>query len=189
MATSTARLRTVWRHLSRIPGGRRLFDALLGWLVPYSGSVGPRVRELAPGRAVVALRERRRLRNHLHSVHAIALANLGELASGLAMTLALPDGARGIPVRIEVDYLKKARGRINAVGRADPPESVTVELEAEAYAELRDEAGAGDVVARVTVIWKLAPEEEDPPHGEASSTTASSTTKRRRPRATRRPWT
>lgn len=157
MSRERSRLETAWRRLSGLPGGRRLFDHILGWMVPYSGSIRPRVLELEPGRARVAIRERRRLRNHLRSVHALALGNLGELASGLAMTLALPDGTRGIPIRLEIDYLKKARGTIIAVGTASPPAAVLEETEDVAYAELTDEAG--DPVARVVVRWKLAPRE------------------------------
>lgn len=161
MADPAARLQTAWRRLSRIPGGRRIFDGILGWMVPYSGSIRPHVLDLQPGRATVTIRDRRRLRNHLRSVHAIALANLAELASGLAMTLALPPGTRGIPIRIEIDYLKKARGTITARGTAAPPDRVTGEMEAAARAELTD--AAGDVTATATVTWKLAPREEAPP--------------------------
>jgi acyl-coenzyme A thioesterase PaaI-like protein len=157
MSTVQGRLSASWKRLSRVPGGRRIFDFLLGMMVPYSGSVRPRVLELEPGRARVAIREKRRLRNHFRSIHAIALANVGELASGLAMTLALPEGTRGIPVHLEIEYLKKARGTILAEGTARPPSSVTAEVEDEARAELTDEAG--DVVARVVVRWKLAPVE------------------------------
>ncbi len=158
MPTPTTRLHTAWRRLSGIPGGRRIFDRLLAWMVPYSGSIRPRVLELEPGRAVVSIRERRRLRNHLRSVHAIALANLAELASGLAMTLALPADVRGIPVRIRIDYVKKARGTIVAHGQAAPPARLTGEVEAEATAELRDDAG--DIVASAVVTWNLSPLEE-----------------------------
>ena len=152
------RLLGLWRRLSRVPGGRRLFARVLARTVPYSGSIRPDVLELEPGRALVAIDERRALRNHFHSVHAIALANLGELASGLAMTLALPEGVRGIPTRIEVDYLKKARGRIVAEGRATLPSVVEADTDATATAELRDDAG--DVVANVAVRWRLSPEAE-----------------------------
>lgn len=152
-----ARLESLWRRLSPLPGGRRLFEFLLRRMVPYSGSIRPRVVDLEPGRAVVAIRDRRRLRNHLRSVHAIALANLGELTSGLAMTLALPPGTRGIPIRLEIDWVKKARGRITAEGRAAPPAAIPDEVEDTATAELRDETG--DVVASVVVVWKLGPAE------------------------------
>jgi acyl-coenzyme A thioesterase PaaI-like protein len=152
--TSDTLLR-LWRRIAPLPGGPRLYGVLVGWIAPYSGSIRPRVLHLEAGLARVQLRERRRLRNHLRSVHALALANLGELASGLAMISALPPDARGIPVRLEVDYLKKARGRITAEGRADAPPRVDMDLDAVATAELRD--AEGEVVVRMTVTWRLAP--------------------------------
>ncbi|MEJ2501999.1 MAG: DUF4442 domain-containing protein [Gemmatimonadota bacterium] len=158
MPSPAERLVFAWDRLSHLPGGRRVFDWLLGWMVPYSGSIGPRVVELEPGRARVTLTERRRLRNHLHSIHALALGNLGELASGLAMTLALPPDTRGIPIRIEIDYHKKARGTIIAEGRAVPPAAVTEETEAIATAALHD--GDDDVVAEVVVTWRLRPQSQ-----------------------------
>jgi hypothetical protein len=73
------------------------------------------------------------------------------------MTMALPGGIRGIPIRLEIEYLKKARGRIVAEGRAAPPASVLEPVEDTVTAELRDDAG--EVVSRVRVLWRLAPEE------------------------------
>lgn len=156
MATASARLASAWSTLSRVPGGRSIFGLLIRLAVPYSGSIRPRVLRMEPGHATVEIRERRRLRNHLRSVHAIALANAGELSSGLAMTMALPPHVRGIPVRIEIDYLKKARGRIRVEGRAEPPTAVESDVETQAFAELFDEEGA--MVARLVATWRLRPE-------------------------------
>jgi acyl-coenzyme A thioesterase PaaI-like protein len=156
MPDLTRRVAKVWSRFAPLPGGAWLFSRLLGRMVPYSGSIHPRVLVLEPGYARVAIQERRRLRNHLRSVHALALANLGELTSGLAMTLALPSGVRGIPVRIEIDYLKKARGRIVADGHASPPQTVSGDQDATATAELTDEDG--ETVARMTVTWRLSPQ-------------------------------
>jgi acyl-coenzyme A thioesterase PaaI-like protein len=147
-----ARLLADWRRFARVPGGRWLFSRAVGRVAPYSGSIGARVESLEPGRAVLSLRDRRRVRNHLRSVHAIALANLGELTSGLAAMSALPRGVRGIPDRIEIDYLKKARGRLTATGTASIP-PVTEPITTEAVADIRD--AAGDVVATVRVRWRL----------------------------------
>ena len=109
---------------------------------------------MAPGRVRVSVRDRRAIRNHLHSVHAVALVNLGELATGLAMVGALPSTVRGILVGLEVAFHKKARGSLAATCSCTVPH-VTEDLEQPAVAEIRDESG--DVVATVTARWRLGP--------------------------------
>lgn len=149
-----AAILTQWRRLSTLPGGGWLFSKLLGWRVPYSGSVSPRVLLLAPGHARVRIRERRALRQHLGSVHAIALMNVAELASGLAMLGALPLGMRGIVTKITIEYFKKARGTLVAESRCVVAPDLA-EGEYDFSSEVQD--SAGDLVARATVTWKLGP--------------------------------
>lgn len=149
-----ARLRAQWERLIPLPGGRRLFSMLLGRMVPYSGSIGARIEEFEPGRAVVTLRERRSVRNHLRSVHAIAIANLGELATGLALLGAMGSEVRGILVGIDVRYTKKARGLLTADVRCEVP-TVTESMDHVVDAEIHDEKG--DVVATIRAHWRLSP--------------------------------
>ena len=148
------RLLALWRRLSVHPAGAWIFSRLLGRKVPYSGTLGARVVRLDAGHAVVSLRDRRHVRNHLGSVHAIALANLGELASGLATLTSLPPGVRGIVTDIRVEYLKKARGRLTAETRVEMPPIRSV-VDQEVLADIRD--GEGALVARVHATWRLAP--------------------------------
>lgn len=146
------RLLQLWRRLAPLPGGRWLFSRLFGWWVPYSGSVGPRIRLLEPGHAEVEIPDRRGNRQHLGSVHAVALVNAAEMASGLALLTGLPPGVRGIVTHIGMQYLKKARGTIRASSRVAVP-AVTGDTDFEVTADCIDRQGA--VVARATVRWRL----------------------------------
>ena len=120
--------------------------------VPYSGSVKPRVVELQPGRVLLELRDRRRVRNHLGSIHAIALTNAAELASGLSLVAGLAPEVRAIVVGLEIDFLKKGRGKLAVEGTASIPD-VTADVDHEVQAVITD--AAGDRVAECRVHWKL----------------------------------
>jgi acyl-coenzyme A thioesterase PaaI-like protein len=116
--------------------------------------VAPRIRVLEPGHAEVEIPDRRSNRQHLGSVHAIALMNAAEQASGLAMLCGLPEGVRGIVTQISMQYLKKARGTILARSHVTLP-TVSGDMEHDVTAECLDRDG--NVVAKATVRWRLGP--------------------------------
>lgn len=149
-----SRLLSTWDTLSRLPAGHWLFTQVIKRTVPYSGSVNPRVEALEPGYARVSITQRRRLEQHLGSIHAIALMNVAEFASGTAMMTALPDGYRGIVTKISMEYFKKGRGTVTATSRPVLPTPL-VEGEYDFVSDVMDESGS--LVARATVRWKLGP--------------------------------
>jgi acyl-coenzyme A thioesterase PaaI-like protein len=147
-------LRTWWARLAPLPGGKSFFSLIFGFAIPYSGSVRPMIRVLQPGRAVISMRDRRGVRNHLASIHAVALTNLAEMTTGLALGYGLPDGMRTILVRVECEFLKKARGTITAASDA-PVFTEIVEKEVLVESVLADASGA--VVARGRAVWLAGP--------------------------------
>ena len=145
-----------YRRISRWPAGRWLFSRLVCWKAPYFASIAPRIESLEPGRGIATLAHRRRVTNHLGTVHAIALCNLAEFVGGLACDASIPPSMRWIPKGMTVAYLKKAVGRMRAIATpAFPPR------EAEAGYELPFEVvvedPAGDVVFRATIAMWVSP--------------------------------
>ena len=147
-------LRDLWNLLSGMPGGKRVFSRLVGRMAPYTGTIHATVTVLRAGYAEVQMHDRRSVRNHLDCVHAIALANLAELAGNVALMYSLPDDARFIVSGIDIEYVKKARGPLTAECTCDVPDwRVQRELELEAI--IRD--AEGDVVARARPKWLVGP--------------------------------
>ena len=145
-----------WRRFQKLPGGTRLFSALIGLMVPYTGTIGPRVEAVEPGYARASFRDRRKVRNHLNSVHAIAMINLAELTCSLALSAAQPKNGRWIVTGMDVEYVKKARGRITAECTA-PEVDWSKDEEHRGEVTLKDTQG--EIVAIAHTNWKTGPKE------------------------------
>ena len=128
---------------------------MVGRSAPYTGTVGGVYRDIRAGYARVELRDRRAVRNHLASVHAVALVNLAEMTSGVALLTALPAGVRGIVTGLSVEYVKKARGTLTCVCETRPPVSIATSVTFDVHATITD--ATHDVVSTAIVHWRLSP--------------------------------
>lgn len=153
MANKTLAL---YRRMQRWPAGNWLFTRAICFKAPYFASISPCIETLAPNRCEVTLRHRRKVTNHLGTVHAIALCNMAELAGGMVTEVSLPDSMRWIPKGMTVEYVKKAVGLMRAV--ASP--SIPVTEASEGYAlpvEVIVTDPNGETVFRATISMWLSP--------------------------------
>ncbi len=150
-------LRGIWQLFSNKPCCKWLFSRIIGFTVPYTGSIAANVAILEPGHGKITLRERRKVSNHLRSVHAIALANLSEMVTGLTLLNSLPDDARGILTGLQIQYHHKARGLLTAECACEIPVDNS-EREIQVTGEIKNEEG--EVVATATATWRIGPEKK-----------------------------
>ena len=100
----------LWRKLSAYPAGKQIFSKGVCFKAPYFATIKPVFEELETGYAVVRIKERRSIHNHIGSVHAIAMCNLAEIAAGVVGEASMPSGMRWIPAGMTVRYLGLAKG-------------------------------------------------------------------------------
>jgi len=131
--------------------------------VPFVAHLGLEVSSIGEGESVVRLPDRGDLANHIGSQHAGALFTVAETASGAAFVGAFAERlAEVTPIvaSAEVDYLKIAKGPIEARGRLGISKNealATLDAEGKVQfpceVELTDRDGT--VVATATVRWHL----------------------------------
>jgi len=154
MASGDQAIKGLWDKLSPRPGGKFLFSKLVGKIAPYTSTINASVIELSDGHSKISITERKGLRNHLRSIHAVALTNLAEIATGLAVVYTLPKTSRGILIGLEVEFIKKGRGTIVATCDFQPPASYGEQI-IKAPATLVD--SDGEVTTRAIATWKVGP--------------------------------
>ena len=111
---------SLWRTCRSIPVvGARLFSFAFARKAPYFSSVRPRFTVIEPNHAELVVPDRRRVHNHLGTVHAIALCNGLEAAMGALAEATIPSSRRWIPKGMTVSYTAKAVGDITCIAETD----------------------------------------------------------------------
>lgn len=149
----SASLLSMYQRITRWPAGHWLFSRAVCLRAPYFATVAPLFVALEPGRCEVRMRDRRRVHNHIGSVHAIALCNLAELSAGVMAEATLPADARWIPKGMSVQYLGRAKGSMHAVATPDVPlPAVAAGTEWPVRVEVTDPSGTPVFRANIT-MW------------------------------------
>ncbi len=109
----------LYTRVTRLPAGRTVFSVLFALKAPYFGTVRPRFTELRPNYAELTIRKRRRVQNHIGTVHVIAICNGLEAAMGALAEATVPQHKRWIPKGMSVDYTAKATSDITCVAETE----------------------------------------------------------------------
>lgn len=110
----------VYRRAVRLPQGARIFSWLFCLKAPYVATVRPVFVDLRPNYAELTIRNRRRVRNHIKTVHVIAICNGLEAAMGALAEATVPRDKRWIPQGMDVSYTAKAVTDITCIAETDP---------------------------------------------------------------------
>jgi acyl-coenzyme A thioesterase PaaI-like protein len=146
---------SIWKRFASKPGGKWAFSKLLCLKAPYFGSIHPRFEELRPEYCELWIRKRRRVLNHIGTVHAIAMCNMAELAGGTMTEVTIPSTHRWIPKGMTVQYLKMAKTDLVAV--ATPYSEINWSMPGDFKVEIVVRDKQGDQVFNALITMWVAP--------------------------------
>jgi acyl-coenzyme A thioesterase PaaI-like protein len=136
----------LYRRLEAYQQGRRLFSLVFEQAAPYFRTARPRFTELRPNYAELRHAKRRRVQNHLGTVHVIAICNGLEAAMGALAEATVPRGRRWIPKGMSVEYIAKATSDIRCIAETDPQQWSSGDT------ELSESSKASEVDVRVRAL-------------------------------------
>ncbi len=93
----------------------KALSTFFGKFVKFTGTTGIKIEELTEKRAVVTLKNKKSVQNHIGSVHAVASILIAESATGYMVGMNVPDTAVPVIKTIKADYVKRAKGDMKAV--------------------------------------------------------------------------
>lgn len=109
----------LYHKVRRLPFGHRLFSWLVAFTAPYFASIKPLITKLDTNYCECLIKKRRRVHNHIKTVHVIAICNGLEMAMGVMAEASIPKHLRWIPKGMNVNYVAKAATNIRCIATLD----------------------------------------------------------------------
>ncbi|MGK0248166.1 MAG: hypothetical protein ACI910_000895 [Oleispira sp.] len=131
----------------------------LGKVIKYVGTSGLRFEKVTANECIVVIPNRKKVQNHMGSVHAAAMGLLAETATGFMTGLTVPDNRIIVIKSMNLEYLKQATGDMTAVATFSDEQVEFIKNNEKADINvpvvITDEKGIETVKA--TMVWAWAP--------------------------------
>ena len=111
-----------WQRRSPSRFGRWLFTRKVCRRAPYFASINPQFLELRPAVCVVLMPKHSTTAGSAGAVHALAVANLCELAAETVTAVTVPAHMRWQSRGMTIEYLRRAESDVTATARLDKVE-------------------------------------------------------------------
>ncbi|MCD8523888.1 MAG: DUF4442 domain-containing protein [Saccharospirillaceae bacterium] len=158
------RLSTVVGTVNKLPVAWRAkaLSLVMGRVIPFAGTAGTRVEKLTPQECVIVMRNKKKVQNHIGSVHAAAMGLLAESATGFMTGMSVPDDRIIVIRSMQLEYLKRASGDMKAVARFSDEQleyvKNTEKGDIEVPVVITD--GSGTETVKATMVWAWTPKKK-----------------------------
>ena len=117
MTAQSNKLASIVDNINKLPGFMRSqsLSFAVGSQVKFAGTAKVEILEMSATKLHARIKNRKRVQNHIGSVHAAAMALLAESVTGLVVGMSVPDDRVPVIKSMKIDYVKRAKGDLEAV--------------------------------------------------------------------------
>ncbi len=108
---------STYESFKKFPFGKKIFSMVVSRVAPYFSTIDPKITELIPNQCTCIIKKKRKVFNHIKTVHVIAICNGLEMAMGVMAEASVPKRLRWIPKGMTVNYTAKAGSDIRCVAK------------------------------------------------------------------------
>jgi uncharacterized protein (TIGR00369 family) len=127
--------------------------------VKFAGTGRVKIEEAGDGRAVLTMKNHRKVQNHIGGIHAAAMALLGESATGVAFGMSVPDTHLPLLKSMKIDYVRRAQGdlRAEAMLTAEQRTAMQTHNKGDANVAVKVTDAAGEEPIHCEFVWAWVP--------------------------------
>jgi len=130
----------------------------IGYIVKIMSTTGIKVQELDQSHTELKLNNRKKVRNHIGGIAAAAMVLMAEIASGLMMSMNIPDSSVPVLQSMSFKFLKRAQGAMKATADLSSEQvhyiQTTDNGSTIVKVKLTDETGSIPVDCEMKWAWK-----------------------------------
>jgi len=135
----------------------RLLSFVLGSTVKFVGAAGVKCLHLSAEKSIFKLANRKKVRNHIGTIHAAASALVAETATGMAIGMHVPDDKIPLLKVMHVEYIKRSTGALTAEASLTKEQIESLYLEEKGSmmiaCKVTDDAGIEPVNCQMEWAW------------------------------------
>ena len=153
------RLERQLERLDEVPAFARTWfrSVVLRRAVPFAGTAGLRFIEMSQERTEIAIRNVKKVQNHIEGVHASAMNLLAETATGMVVGMNVRDDCIPLAKELKMSFKKRATGDLRAVATLTAEQRALMQAsdkgEVQVAVTVTDEAGVHPVECEFVWAW------------------------------------
>ena len=153
------RLERQLERLDEVPAFARTWfrSVILRRAVPFTGTAGLRFIEMSQERTEVAIRNVKKVQNHIEGVHASAMNLLAETATGMVVGMNVRDDCIPLAKHMSMAFKKRATGSLRAVATLSDEQRAAMQASDKGKVTVSvvvtDEAGIEPVECEFVWAW------------------------------------